>query len=282
MKNIVILYHNYCPDGFGAAWAAWKRFGSRADYIGVNYAEPLPKGLKGKEVYTLDFCYDDDNFNKLLKIAKKLVVLDHHISRKEAIMCAHDFRFELEHSGSVIAWKYFHPGKRIPRAILHIEDQDLWRFRWPGTREMGAILSTYPFEFKARDEFIKNFEKASLRKQYIADGAAILRYQAAVIKKTIAVASLVELAGHTVYAVNSFILTSEIGGELANKKGPFGIVWSERQGRVVVSLRSRSGFDVSRIAMKYGGGGHKAAAGFSFLVNEQFPWSRPKRRRKPL
>ncbi|MEK7150685.1 MAG: DHHA1 domain-containing protein [Patescibacteria group bacterium] len=277
MKKIVVLYHNFCPDGFGAAWAAWKKFGTRAEYIGVNHAEPLPRGLSGKEVYTLDFCYEDKYFNELLKKAARLVVLDHHISRKEAVMRAHDYRFELDHSGSVIAWKYFHPGKRIPRALLHVEDYDLWRFRWPGTREVGAILSTYPFDFKARDEFIKNFEKSSLRKQYIADGAAILRYQAAVIKKSANVADLVELAGHKVFAANSFTLTSEIGEALVKKKGPFGIVWSQRQDRIVVSLRSRSDFDVSKIAARFGGGGHRQASGFSFPIGKKFPWKRIKK-----
>ena len=29
---------------------------------------------------------------------------------------------------------------------------------------------------------------------------------------------------------------------------------------------------VRRIAEKYGGGGHKAAAGFSFGASEKFPW----------
>ena len=32
-KNIVIIYHTDCRDGFGAAWAAWKKFGDSATYI---------------------------------------------------------------------------------------------------------------------------------------------------------------------------------------------------------------------------------------------------------
>jgi hypothetical protein len=29
MKKTIILYHLDCPDGFGAAWAAWKKFSSK-------------------------------------------------------------------------------------------------------------------------------------------------------------------------------------------------------------------------------------------------------------
>ncbi|HKC04626.1 MAG TPA: bifunctional oligoribonuclease/PAP phosphatase NrnA [Patescibacteria group bacterium] len=42
----------------------------------------------------------------------------------------------------------------------------------------------------------------------------------------------------------------------------FGIIMEEREGDVLsVSFRSRSGFDVSKIANEVGGGGHKAASG---------------------
>ena len=50
-KNIVILYHGDCPDGFGAAWASWKKFGDGAEYIGVHHGDNPPDGLKDKEIY---------------------------------------------------------------------------------------------------------------------------------------------------------------------------------------------------------------------------------------
>lgn len=272
--GIVVLYHQYCPDGFGAAWAAWKKFGNRAEYIGVNHKEPLPKGLKGKTVYTVDFCYSGELFENLQKTAKLLIVLDHHITQKEWVARADEFRFEMDHSGAVIAWNYFHPQKAVPRALLHIEDIDLWKFALPHTREVSALLASYPFDFKIRDAFIRGFENTEKRKRYIAEGAAILRYQQRVVRANIEVASLVEFEGHRVLASNSFTQTSEIGNQLARSHPPFAIVWSERDGMIIVSLRSVGGFDVAEIAQQYGGGGHKAAAGFSFPVSKPFPWKR--------
>jgi len=40
-KEIVVLYHANCLDGFGAAYAAWKKFGDTADYIPVQYGEEV-------------------------------------------------------------------------------------------------------------------------------------------------------------------------------------------------------------------------------------------------
>jgi len=42
----------------------------------------------------------------------------------------------------------------------------------------------------------------------------------------------------------------------------FGIILDENEGFIKASLRSRSNFDVSKLAEEFGGGGHKQAAGF--------------------
>jgi len=54
-KNIAVLYHGGCPDGFGGAYAAWKKFGDDADYIPMKYNWPVPEKLDGKELYFIDF-----------------------------------------------------------------------------------------------------------------------------------------------------------------------------------------------------------------------------------
>lgn len=46
-------------------------------------------------------------------------------------------------------------------------------------------------------------------------------------------------------------------------EAPFAAVYFDRpDGQRSWELRSRSGFDVSRVASKFGGGGHASAAGF--------------------
>ncbi|MCL5090697.1 MAG: DHHA1 domain-containing protein, partial [Patescibacteria group bacterium] len=46
----------------------------------------------------------------------------------------------------------------------------------------------------------------------------------------------------------------------------FGIIIHDEGNQIRVSLRSRNLFDVSKIALAFGGGGHKQAAGFSLKL----------------
>ena len=75
-------------------------------------------------------------------------------------------------------------------------------------------------------------------------------------------------------AVNApSFLASDLGHELANKSGTFGLVWSMAgDGQVHCSLRSNGEYDVSAIAKAFGGGGHRNAAGFSTDINTLLGW----------
>ena len=53
-KEIVILYHGGCPDGFGGAYAAWKKFGDAAEYIPVQHDRVVPEGLAGRKLFFID------------------------------------------------------------------------------------------------------------------------------------------------------------------------------------------------------------------------------------
>lgn len=68
-------------------------------------------------------------------------------------------------------------------------------------------------------------------------------------------------------------LASDLGHELANKSGTFGLVWSMAgDGQVHCSLRSNGDYDVSAIAKAFGGGGHRNAAGFSTDIDTLMGW----------
>jgi hypothetical protein len=65
-------------------------------------------------------------------------------------------------------------------------------------------------------------------------------------------------------AVNANALfASELGNLLAEQSGTFGLIWQlSGDGEIKASLRSKGNFDVAAIAARYGGGGHRNAAGF--------------------
>ena len=47
MERTIVAYHGNCPDGFGGAYAAWKKFGDTAEYLPLSYGKPVPEGLAG-------------------------------------------------------------------------------------------------------------------------------------------------------------------------------------------------------------------------------------------
>jgi len=186
---------------------------------------------------------------------------------------AHEYVYALDHSGAAIAWKYFHPKKKLPELLRHIEDIDLWKFKLPDTRELLSFLQLADYDFKIWDKIARDIQNPKRKKGYLAKGGLILFYERKLVDRLVLKATPVKFAGYKTLAVNSPILQSEIGNALTKKMPPIGIVWSEKEGGIRVSLRSNGKADVSKIAVKYGGGGHKAAAGFSFPAGGKFPWT---------
>ena len=272
---MVVIYHSECTDGFSAAWAAWKKFGDKADYIGVNPGVAPIDGLQNKEIYMVDLIYPIEYINKLISLNKKFVAIDHHVSNLESFGLVKEGLFDIKNSGSVLAWRYFHPKIKTPKLLKHVEDMDLWKFKISGTREVIAYLDTVDFDFKKWDEIVKGAEDKPKFNEYVHKGEVILKYQDQVIENIIVNHSvLVNFFGHKAYAVNSPVFNSQIANILYKKLPPVGIVWiQETDGGAHVSLRSDGTVDVSKLATKFkGGGGHKQSAGFSVENISKLPW----------
>lgn len=272
INNIIILYHKNCFDGFGAAYAAWKKFGDKAVYMPIDHHTPPPKDLRGKKLYMADIAYPAEIMKKLVKICASVTIIDHHVSNGDAIKCVADCLYDVNHSGAVLTWKYFHHQKPVPWLLRHIEDYDIWKFKLSNTKEITAFLDATDFDFKLWDKISRDLENVKKRKKYIETGKVILKYRRKVISKLLGQADKVSFKNHKALAVNSPILQSEIGNLIIEKGYPIGIIWYQKNGRKIFSLRSNKEVDVSEIAQKFGGGGHKAASGFSLDIKKPMPW----------
>ncbi len=273
MKQIVVLYHNDCLDGFSGAWAAWKKFGTTAEYIGLEHQEPPPKGLTSKDLYFIDFTYSEREMRAIKKKARRFVVLDHHESHKSATQVADEYRFSLNHSGCMLAWMYFHPKKKAPYFLQSVEDQDLFVFRKPYTREIISYLGTRDSDFQTWDAFMKAGDNRKKRGEIISIGATLLKARQTMVERTLPYAMPVLFEGYRTLAINSPVYYSELANGIYSKlKKPFGISWYYRDRKIHVSLRSDGKVDVSKLALKYGGGGHRGASGFTVPLRKGFPW----------
>lgn len=276
-KGVVVLYHNDCTDGFSSAWVAWKKLGSRADYIGINPGTAPIDGLRDKEIYMLDLIYPIQYLKKLIAASKKFTAIDHHISNQRSFDLVKDGLFEINHSGAVLTWRYFYPKVKVPKLLMHVEDMDPWRFKVSGSKEIIAYLDTIDFDFKKWNEVAKGVEDKLKYREYLSRGIFILKYQDMLIESIITNhAALVNFLGYKTYAVNSPAFNSQIANTLCKKLPPMGIVWSqESDGSVHVSLRSEGAVDVSKLAAKFkGGGGHKQSAGFYVKDCSKLPWKK--------
>jgi len=193
---ITILYHADCPDGFGAAYAAWRRFGNAASYRPMHHGQPWEMTeIAGHDVYILDFSFSPDTLEALAGLANSVVQIDHHASARlpwadrltDAPHGGESYRhptlpltliFDLDKSGARLAWEYFHAGEPVPLILRHIEDMDLWRFALPGTRAIGRALRLLDFDFAIWDELICATPDADSPryKALLADGESIERF----------------------------------------------------------------------------------------------------------
>ena len=258
----IVIYHANCTDGFGAAYSAWKLLGNRAEYFPRAHGQK-PPDVKGKNVVILDFSFDNKTTKKMIEKAENLLVIDHH---KSAMVELHDISntiFDMTKSGATLAWEWFHPGKEAPKFIQYITDRDLWKWELPYSKEFSAAFDMVPYEF---EEFEK-YEDDSVFDDAVKRGSFILAYSKTVIKKVCDKAVARKLSGHDVMVVNSSHWMSEIGARLA-PDCDFALIWyyDHAVKLIKVSLRAfHDNIDVSEIAKRFGGGGHKKAAGFTLV-----------------
>ncbi len=260
-----VLYHAHCADGFGAAWAAWKRFGADARYLAVQHGAPAPSLPEGSDVYILDFAYTRAETEAIRRRAASLRVIDHHRTAEEELRGLDYATFDNRKSGAVLSWEFFHPGKPVPEILRYVMDRDLWLHELPRSREVFAGLSSYPMDFEVW---------SSLEVEVLAEeGAVVLRYQRELVDLLAEGARMETLAGYRVPVANAPLLGSEVGEELLrrNPAAPFVAMYFDRgDGKRQWSLRSREDFDVSEVARLFQNGGHRQAAGFESEIGPDF------------
>lgn len=196
LAPITILYHADCLDGFGAAYAAWRRFGDAAIYRPMHHGEPWSLDeIAGHTVFILDFSFPPALMEAMAAVASSVTQIDHHASALNAWgdkfpsdenglrnyqhprLPLHVV-FDLEKSGARLAWEFFHPDSPTPLALRHIEDQDMWRFALPGTRPFCRALRLQAFDLGAWHQLALDtpHESAPRYSEMLIQGGAIEQF----------------------------------------------------------------------------------------------------------
>jgi oligoribonuclease NrnB/cAMP/cGMP phosphodiesterase (DHH superfamily) len=296
MNKPLVIYHKNCNDGFGAAYAAWCKFGDAAEYFPMHYGDALTPSIDGREVYILDFSLPVDQMLEVILQAFRVVWLDHHQSafenwrgkdyltpeRQKSIQTKYlhvdgevDVFFKLDNqkAGCVLAWEYFHPLDDMPSGLMHIGDRDLWKFESINTKPFCEALSTYDKDF----ELWNSLMSPEMYFELIDKGNTLLQAQEQRVRSFSNPKKLKEvrfqmLDGTELNGLSCNVVSdiSETGNSIAKQSGTFSLTYFVTATDVVCSLRSIGDYDVTPIARLYGGGGHKNAAGFKLPIHRFF------------
>ncbi len=272
---ITIIYHGNCPDGFASALAFQLFIQEQDNYTSLKnnitfhkgIHSTLPPDCTGREVYILDFSYKRKDMAQLCQQAKKVTIIDHHISALNDLKDLDkeysniNIHFDMEQSGAVLTWKFFHQTP-VPQLFKHIQDNDLWQFEFKQTKTVILAIMSYPMELDLWERWLK--DETSLE-QLQAEGLILERQIDKQISRYKQAARIGTIAGYQVPVVNS---PNSIGSELLHQLSegyPFAVAYEDKANRRVWQLRSGGdkAIDVATIAQKFGGGGHKHASGFS-------------------
>jgi oligoribonuclease NrnB/cAMP/cGMP phosphodiesterase (DHH superfamily) len=286
-KPDIVIYHDKCMDGFTAAWAIWKRWGDAPQYVARNYGMKPGVECAGKHILIVDFSFpSEDLIQLILDGAASVLVLDHHktaaadlapfqlerdgfpgFADGEDIGEAFDkcwpilAIFDMERSGAGLAWDFAHGEGDRPQLINLVEDRDLWRFDWGDASKFLHLALTSgetTFErWELADANIDNF---------IDRGHAIAAYRDQLVDEIVDRAVDVWIDGYLGIGVDCpYSLASDVGHRLLDDEPDAAFAAAIVRGGQTISysLRSRDDrADVSAIAKKFGGGGHRNAAGF--------------------
>lgn len=259
----LIISHADCPDGFCAAWIARGYLLSKGYVVDVHFAhhdtKPPWDKIKDANVFVLDFSYKRPQMDKISYDARRLVVLDHHKTSQADLAGMAEAVFDMSRSGAGMTWDWFYPGQPRPLLVDYVEDRDLWAWRLPDSSAVNAFISTLEFDFDVWDQVSNNIGLGEI----LTAGRAILEKTKKYVAMMKEHAIRIDFEGYNVPCVTAAPMDiSELVGELAEGE-PFAMGWFQRgDGKFQYSLRSKGGVDVSEIAKKHGGGGHRASSGF--------------------
>lgn len=262
----ICIFHDNCIDGFAAAWVVRKALGD-IHFHAAQYQTPPPP-VDGKDAAIVDFSYPRQVLLEMAEKANSILILDHHKTAEQNLVdlpANVTTRFDMDHCGAVMAWKFYFPRRPPPQLLLHIEDHDLWRHSLHNTREIIACLSSYPYDFNLWDQLMGG-DLSTL----VADGVAIERLRRKEINQLIGSSMRhMRIGGHKVPVANvPPSMVSLAAGELAKGRPFAGCYHDTSRGRVFSLRSTNDGLDVSEIAKLYGGGGHRNAAGFTVSFDQ--------------
>lgn len=249
------------------------------DYIMYDYSKPIPTEAigDGETVYFVDLSFSVNSVDKLREIieTKKcdLIWCDHHASSMEILKKYPEFNNikgirQEGVSGAALTWMYFNKCEfsATPQFIQYVSDFDCWKFEFE-----DSLFFKYAVEAEDYDALDilwnklvrdSNDSKHPLLNKMVESGKQISEYvkkEYKAYRKAYAYESRID--GIKCLVVNRSCNSLVFGDKIEDY--PIVAIWAFNGEIYKYSLYTdKPDIDVSKIAERYGGGGHKKAAGF--------------------
>jgi oligoribonuclease NrnB/cAMP/cGMP phosphodiesterase (DHH superfamily) len=270
------VYHRVDMDGKCAA-AIVLRNRPDCTLVPMDYSDPFPEVLNGvydSTIYIVDFSFPREKMLRLTAL-NKVIWCDHH---KSALAELADLNLEgkqnAQYAGCELTWMHFYQETPRPVAVDMIGKYDSWRWIKESAREqknildfmMGCQLEDYEPNDSYWNELLGSYSDKA--QEIINDGNIIRRYESRQdLLLCERAAWLNEWEGGRWLVCNTMKASKTVFDPYiqAHDLDVHGIItWYQMPDRrIKFSLRSdHPDIDCSAIAKKYGGGGHKGAAGY--------------------
>jgi oligoribonuclease NrnB/cAMP/cGMP phosphodiesterase (DHH superfamily) len=284
-----IIYHGPCPDGTGGLWSACHYKPIKNRYACKAGCNPIGN-YTDMNVIFVDLCPQIDYLLELLKVAKYVVILDHHKSSEQmikdnaailSIQTNLHIEFDMGRSGCQMSWDYFFDNAPRPFFIDYMGDRDLWTWKLPSSREINTALWELgyidSYDLTKLTELLVNSEE---KKSYLESSG---RFIEAGNKREVDIGVSNAIEATMEWRDKTFrvwlggninpSLRSELGNVLCSKQfkdgvlPDFSVCWqydpkSDEWWLSFRGVKDRSP-DLSEIASSFGGGGHPLASGIT-------------------
>jgi hypothetical protein len=224
----------------------------------------------------VDLSYPKEVLLELEKNNKRFVIIDHHFSAEEAVRSVKEHIFALDHAASYLCWQYF-VGTEVPELINILEIIDIAKDKEGNKVDAITYILSKPYEFSVYEQLLEDFSTEDGIKKLSVIGKAQHDYLMLLVDAIIDDPDFVEFEGYIVPCVNLNLPINEKSILLARlyaKYPPFAMSYRFDNGQVKVSLRGNGEVDLTKLAGKYGGGGHKSSSGFVLPIDYPLPFAK--------
>jgi len=272
------FYHRSDLDGHCSGAIVKSKY-PNCEMIGVDHGEEIDFSsiVKSEEIYIVDFSFPMEEMQMLNEKAK-VHWIDHH---KSAIDEAYNYVFiasggqliEIGRAGCELTWKYLYKNEVMPVAVYYLGRYDVWDHSDENTLffqyGMRNFENTHPDNEELWQHLLDLDGKRVLEcydlENIISGGELILSYEELQNEKYArSMAYEANFKGLRAIVVNKPLSNSKIFDSIYDSSiHDIMVVFSVKGDNYKYTLFSaKDEVDVSRIAVSYGGGGHKSAAGF--------------------